>query len=80
VWLASVITDSSDYPLLAPVWKTNRSLAIAAVPIIENGRAVGAVAWSFKEPQHFDELRRDFFLRLARECLPLVERRNARAS
>ncbi|HEY8165022.1 MAG TPA: GAF domain-containing protein [Gemmatimonadaceae bacterium] len=80
VWVASVITDSSDYPLLAPVWKANRSLAIAAVPIIEGGRAVGAVAWSFKEPQRFDERQRDFFLRLARECLPLVERRNARAS
>jgi CheY-like chemotaxis protein len=80
VWLASVITDSTDYPLLAPVWKANRSLAIAAVPIIENGRAVGAVAWSFKEPQRFDERQRDSFVRLARECLPLVERRNARAS
>jgi hypothetical protein len=41
---------------------------------------MGAVAWSFTEPQRFDERQRDFFLRLARECLPLVERRNARAS
>jgi len=80
VWLASITRDSGDYPLLAPIWKASRSQAIAALPFIQNGRAMGAVAWSFTEPQRFDERQRDFFVRLASEFLPLVELRNARAS
>ncbi len=80
VWLASVLSDPGDFPLLGPIWKASRSQAIAAVPLICEGRAVGAVGWSFPEPQAFDQRQRDFFLNLAEECLPHVELRDARAS
>lgn len=53
VWCASLTHLGSDYPLLLPVWKEQHSNAIAALPVERDGEVIGAVGWSFSEPQVF---------------------------
>ena len=69
VWLASLIAAAPDYPTLAPVWQANASRAIAALPLRANGRIIGAVGWSFREPRLFSEAEQQVFLEIA-EALP----------
>ena len=53
VWYASLTHLGSDYPLLLPVWKEHRSHAIAALPVARDSEVIGAIGWSFGEPQVF---------------------------
>jgi len=53
VWYASLTHLGSDYPLLVPVWKEQHSHAVAALPVERDGEVIGAVGWSFSEPQVF---------------------------
>lgn len=55
VWLASVTSEESEYPLLVPVWRKNASRALAAVPLISDGEPIGAAGWSFAQPRMFDD-------------------------
>jgi len=70
VWMAS-LTGSIDYPLLS-VWTGSDSKAVAATPLMYRGRAVGAIGWSFLEPQRFDDKQRAHFLTAASDCIDMV--------
>jgi GAF domain-containing protein len=72
VWLASVTT--AEYPLLAAVWQTNRSRALATVPLIRDGDVIGAAGWTFREPQRFTEAERRSWLSIAESAAALVDR------
>jgi len=50
VWLTSLRTASAEYPELAALFQQNQSRALGAVPIVRNGRIVGAAGWTFREP------------------------------
>ena len=65
VWLASVTLARADYPLLKPSFEKNESRALAVVPLLRDGRAVGAVGWSFREPRLFTEAEQQTFLAIA---------------
>ncbi len=69
LWLASLIAAAPDYPMLAPVWQANASRAVAALPLRDHGRIIGAVGWSFREPRLFSEAEQQIFLEIA-EALP----------
>ena len=66
IWLTAE-RDSADYPFLAPMWNVNKSAAIAALPMMQNGRVIGAMGWSFAEQQRFDEWQQTYFLDLTRQ-------------
>lgn len=73
VWLASLTMAEAEYPLLKPVFARNESRALAVVPLLRDGRAIGAVGWSFREPRLFTEHEQQTFLGIAAalaEALP----------
>ena len=73
VWLASLTMAEAEYPLLKPVFTRNESRALAVVPLLRDGRAIGAVGWSFREPRLFTEHEQQAFLGIAAalaEALP----------
>ncbi len=55
VWLASLSGAQAEYPLLAPIWQSNQSRALAIAPVLREGTIVGAAGWTFREPQRFTE-------------------------
>ena len=72
IWLASLAT-TPEYPLLASVWQTNRSRALATVPIVRRGEAIGAAGWTFRDTQRFGEAEQRSWLAIAEAAAPLAE-------
>jgi CheY-like chemotaxis protein len=66
LWLASLVMAAPEYPMLAPVFEANQSRALAALPLTHQGRVVGAVGWSFREPRLFSEAEQNVFAAIAR--------------
>ena len=62
------------YPEMAPVIRETGHPAFIAVPILEGGRPVGAMAFSFREPRGFDDGSRTFLRALAGHCATALER------
>lgn len=65
VWLASAATAAPDYLALAPLWAQFESRALAAVPLMHAGNAIGAVGWTFREPRVFSGSEQENFLSIA---------------
>jgi hypothetical protein len=80
VWLASLNVSHSEYPLLLPVWTANDSQALAALPIVQGDVIIGAVGWTFDQPQAFDEPARRAFSDIAAECYSMLSRRSGAVS
>lgn len=55
VWIPSLTSSGADYPVLQPVWSTHESRALAVVPLLHDGRAIGAAGWTFREPRLFND-------------------------
>ena len=55
VWIASLTSAGADYPVLQPVWSKHESRALAVVPLLHEGRAIGAAGWTFREPRLFND-------------------------
>ena len=72
VWIAS-IAGNHEYPLLAEIWRTNESRAIATMPILRDREVIGAAGWTFREPQRFTEAEQRAWLELAGEAAKLAE-------
>jgi len=49
------------------MWRVNKSAAVAALPLMQNGRVMGAMGWTFAEQQRFDERQQTYFLDLAKQ-------------
>jgi len=71
VWLAS-LAAASEYPLLASVWQTNHSRALATVPIADDTEVIGAAGWTFRDTQRFSEAEQRAWLTIAQAAAPLV--------
>ncbi len=73
VWLASLTLPSTEYPLLLSIWTANGSKAIAALPLGHEPQLMGAIGWSFEQPQTFEESQRHAISQVAAECLAILE-------
>ncbi|MDX6694637.1 MAG: hypothetical protein QOF02_2240 [Blastocatellia bacterium] len=62
------------YPNLVSLHTQTRNEALAAVPLIVEGRTIGAMGLSFREPQKFDDEDRAFMIALARQCAQAIMR------
>jgi DNA-binding response OmpR family regulator len=61
VWLESPATLSAKFPAAVEPAQSNRSYALAALPLMRNGKAFGVAGWSFREAHQFsDEERKRF--------------------
>ena len=65
VWLNSAATAASEYPSLQPVFRANQSYALAAIPLMRDGKPFGAAGWSFRDPRPFSEQERQHFEAIA---------------
>jgi PAS domain S-box-containing protein len=74
VLIESLQARESRYPRLASLHAVNDSQALAAVPLIVEGRTVGAMGLTFREAQRFEEDDRAFMLSIARQCAQAIER------
>jgi CheY-like chemotaxis protein len=54
VWIASSVM-AGEFPELATIWQRFHTGALAAIPVMREGAVVGAIGWTFREPQRFDE-------------------------
>ena len=68
------------YPSLRHVWDTVGRSALASVPLMSNGRAIGAMSFTFADPQPFSAEDREFFLTLAGQGVQAIERVEAFAA
>jgi PAS domain S-box-containing protein len=74
VWLASEEERNARYPHLADVASDLRYCAWAAIPIVVEGRCIGAWGLSFPEPREANEEELGFMLALGRQCGQALER------
>jgi PAS domain S-box-containing protein len=74
VLIESLQAEESPYPRLASLDTINDSRALAAVPLILEGRTIGAMGLTFKESRNFEEDDRAFMLAIARQCAQAIER------
>jgi len=65
VWIATLASAFAQYPQLAPIWLEQDSHGLAAIPVENDHVIVGAVGWSFAQPQEFDEEQQQKMLALA---------------
>lgn len=74
VLIESLQSSESPYPHLSELQAVNESQALAAVPLIVEGRTIGAMGLTFREIQRFDEDDRAFMLAISRLCAQAIER------
>lgn len=65
VWLASLAAAAGDYPQLVADAAKFESRALAAVPVMHDGGAVGVAGWTFREARLFHEPEQQAFLAIA---------------
>ncbi|MCC6316032.1 MAG: GAF domain-containing protein, partial [Thermomicrobiales bacterium] len=64
----------AQYPHLADVAERSPHRAFAAMPLLIEGRAIGAIGLSFAEPRQFDDADVEMMLALARQSAQALER------
>ena len=74
VLLESFAEHLDQYPALSSLSSVTKSHALAAYPLIVEGRTVGAQGLSFPAPRQFSEDDRTFMLALAQQCAQALER------
>jgi PAS domain S-box-containing protein len=75
VWITSHHDFEARYPHLASTRPTDsRTEGVAVVPLLVEGRALGAIAVSFDEVQEFSAEDKDFLETLASLCAQALER------
>jgi CheY-like chemotaxis protein len=65
LYLASLNSARADFPTMASVWEETGTRALASVPLSPGGRTIGAIGWSFHEPQPFHESQQRLLERIA---------------
>ncbi|HEU4325053.1 MAG TPA: GAF domain-containing protein [Roseiflexaceae bacterium] len=73
VWIPSPEVYAQRYPLLAQMG-SQLSAALAALPLIVNGRTIGALGLSFREPRSFPFEEQSYMQALAQQCAQALER------
>jgi signal transduction histidine kinase len=75
IWIPSdsVYREQYSSAAQATLPKT-KSRALAALPLMVEGRAIGGIGMSFIEPQSFNEEQRAFMMAIAQQCAQALER------
>lgn len=73
VYLESVAAWAAAYPEIARTGSSEGG-AWAAIPLLAEGRAVGALGFTFSHPRTFSDEDRAFIQALARQCAQALER------
>ena len=74
VWLPALNgAAAAEYPMLVPIWRENGTSALAAVPVVDGGRAAGVLGWSFSEPRGFEAPEQAHLTAIADETASLVK-------
>jgi signal transduction histidine kinase len=74
VWLGGTGGRPARDPELLPVSNSIRPHASASVPLLVEGRTIGAIGFAFDEPRPFGGDDRAFLVTLARQCALALER------
>jgi PAS domain S-box-containing protein len=74
VWLERAADARAHFPILGQYHDIDGSGALAAIPLLVHGRAVGGLGLIFPDERTFDEQDRAFALTLAAECAQAIER------
>ncbi len=74
IWLDSPAALAIHYPHLAVGATERERSAWAAIPLIVDGRAIGAMGFSFAEPRLFTRTDKEFVEALAHQCALALER------
>ena len=74
IWLGSSAAVVERYPHLRRYHQGAQHEAVAVLPLVVDGRAIGGLALSFHEPQQFDRDDREFLLALGDLCAGALER------
>ncbi|HEX8000945.1 MAG TPA: PAS domain S-box protein [Pyrinomonadaceae bacterium] len=74
VVLENLEARDKEFPNLISMHALTGNQALAAVPLIVDGRAVGAMGLSFEEAKRFSDEDRAFMLAIARQCAQAITR------
>jgi PAS domain S-box-containing protein len=74
VWVDADPDRSGHYAMLADVTRRLGPRALASIPLVIEGRAIGAFNMSFSEGIALTRIDRDYILAVARQCAPAIER------
>jgi PAS domain S-box-containing protein len=74
VLLESLRVREARYPHLSALHASSDSEGLAALPLMVEGRIVGAMGLTFREVQEFSEDDRAFMLAIARQCAQAIRR------
>ncbi len=80
IWLASLSGAQAEYPLLAPIWQTNQSRAVAIAPIFRDGTVIGGAGWTFREPQRFTESEQRAWMAISETAAQFIRKDEATQS
>lgn len=68
------LQSAERFPFLVGLAKQSGNRAWVAIPLVVNGRTIGAMGLSFDQPQAFSEDDRNFMLALGRQCAQALDR------
>ena len=74
VWVESHDDLVRQFPYLAQFQAAGNFEAVAAVPLIVEGRAQGVISFSFPSARRFEAAERAYLVALARQCAQALER------
>ncbi|MEO8607285.1 MAG: PAS domain S-box protein [Chloroflexota bacterium] len=75
VWVKNLEDYRAKYPEMAErLQSVTRSQAIASLPLISDGRVLGAIGMSFPQPRRFDAEDREFLQTIASQCAQAMQR------
>lgn len=74
LWLRSNAELVARYPALAATRSATQNEAVAVIPLLIGGQALGVLALSFAQPREFEQDERDFLQTLAGHCALALER------
>jgi PAS domain S-box-containing protein len=74
IWLERSAGAAAHFPILGQYHDIDGSGALAAIPLLIHGRAVGGLGLIFPDERTFSEQDRAFALTLAAECAQAIER------
>src|SRR5436190_19465717 len=76
VFLEDLRARTERFPVFGPAAPDVPDHAVACVPLLLEGRAIGGVVLSFGEPRTFNERDRAVLLALGRQCAQALQRAN----
>jgi PAS domain S-box-containing protein len=74
IFLEDQTAQHTHYPHITPDWLKSNVVALIAVPLLSEGKVVGALGYSFPTPRSFSPQDKSFLLALAEQCALAFQR------